>query len=430
MQVCVAQIGARRHYAVPVALHRVGMLDSLHTDWCMNRGLPRFVSAMTPAPLRTGSLRRLADRNVPNISPERIHTHLRYALSMVRRKKHTTSNYEYWALANQAFGESVVREGFGRADMVYGFNAAAVELLSAARRQGLRTALDQTMAPWKTVETTLAEERQRWPDWETQQAEQGWEALADRETLEWEAADVIICGSSYVVDAMAEMGAPVDRCRVVPYGYDSKLTDGAPFEHPLSPQKRPLRVLFVGTVELRKGVPYLMQAAEALDNRDVEFRVVGPMNVADAAVSQLRRVADVLGPVPRSNVSEHYRWADVFLLPTLAEGSANVCYEAMAHGVPVITTLNAGSVVRDGQDGWIIPAQSSQAIVDCLERLIDDRNQITAASNSAQQWISSFTWDRYGSELVSAIDHDAAEVNQPLKHQTTIERHANHAHHG
>ncbi len=412
MNVCVAQIGARRHYAVPVALHQVGMLDCLHTDWCTNRGLARLISTVTPASLRSGPLRRLADRHVPEIPRNKIHTNSRYAWSMARRRNSSLSNYEYWALANRAFGECVVEQGFGQADMVYGFNAAAVELLQSARDQGLRTALDQTMAPWRTVEMSLAEERRKWPDWETSQAEQGWQVLADREAQEWDTADAIICGSSYVVQAMADIGAPTERCKVVPYGYDGPADSQLPEPQRVGSQDGPLRVLFVGTVDLRKGIPYLMQAAAAVGGRVAEVRIVGPIGVSDTAVSQLRRVADVRGPVPRSNVSEHYRWADVLILPTLAEGSANVCYEAMAHGLPVITTPNAGSVVRDGRDGWIVPSQSVEAIVDRIGQLADDREQLDAASSSAREWAATFTWDRYGTQLVNAIQDVSATVDQ------------------
>lgn len=339
------------------------------------------------------------------------------------------SNYEYWAQANRAFGQCVVRQGFGRANMVYGFNAAATELLNAARQKGLHTGLDQTMAPWATVERMLAEERQRWPDWEAHQSPKGWEVLADREAQEWDTADVIICGSSYVIDAMSENGGPVDRCRVVPYGYDGKLQGHEPRPDQPSPVGRRLRVLFLGTVELRKGMPYLMQAAEMLGGQNVEFRVVGPINVSDMALSQLRRVADVRGPVPRSDVSDHYRWADVFLLPTLAEGSANVCYEAMAHGLPVITTPNAGSVVRDGQDGWIIPARSAQAIAVCIEPLVDNREPLQYMGISAHKRAANFTWERYGTELVKAIHSVTKDAPQSQTHPSEVERPSDYAHH-
>ena len=310
------------------------------------------------------------------------------------------SNTAYWAHANAAFGRSVVRRGFGGADSVYGFNAAAIELFEAGREFGMRTVLDQTMASWQTVERLLSEERKRWPEWDSDRSEtDATGRLSERESQEWSHADLIVCGSECVADSVAESGGPADRCCVVPYGYDGPTTPVN--EKPIS--TGPLRVLFVGTVDLRKGVPYLLEAARQIDRRSVEFRLVGPLQVTESIVQQLEERFEVVGPVPRSNVAEHYRWADLFVLPTLAEGSANVCYEAMAHGLPVITTPNAGSVVRDQIDGWIVPSCSSTAIVDCLEALIGRRDRIVEAAQHAQQRASQYTWDRYMQDLGETI---------------------------
>ena len=65
---------------------------------------------------------------------------------------------------------------------------------------------------------------------------------------------------------------------------------------------------------------------------------------------------ELAGPVPRSVVAEHYAWADVFLLPSVCEGSATATYEAIASGIPVICTPNAGSVIEDGRQGFRSPS--------------------------------------------------------------------------
>src|SRR5207244_3760976 len=137
--------------------------------------------------------------------------------------------------------------------------------------------------------------------------------------------------------AVAASGGPVERCRVVPYGVDRR------FACPNRPSHGgPLRVLTVGSVELRKGHPYVLAAARRLRGR-ASFRVIGPVHVSAAAQQELADALDLVGPVPHSDLAAHYAWADVFLLPSVCEGSATVTYEALTAGLPVLCTPNTGS---------------------------------------------------------------------------------------
>ncbi len=403
MRVFVCQIGARRHYAVPVALHRAGMLEVLATDWCANRGIAGWVARHIQPEWRRGPLRRMGDRLIPEIPSQAIRNRSNRSLRAGWRRwrdKSSEENYQRWIRENREFGERVAADGFGAADAVYGFNAAALEVFEAAKSQGLQTILDQTMAPWDYVEPLLAEERLRWPGWEAELPNAHWRALANRERREWELADVILCGSAFVVDALAQVGGPAEKCRVVSYGYSSSVT---PQNFSQREPAGKLRVLFVGTVDLRKGVPYLLQAAKIVGTGNAEFRIVGPIGVTDEAVQELAERTTLIGRVPRSQVREHYAWADLFVLPTLAEGSANVCYEAMAHRLPVLTTDNAGSVVRDGVDGWIVPARSAEAIAECIVRAARDRGQLFESGISAHERVQQFSWDDYECVLAQTI---------------------------
>jgi glycosyltransferase involved in cell wall biosynthesis len=110
-----------------------------------------------------------------------------------------------------------------------------------------------------------------------------------------------------------------------------------------------------------------------------------------------------LGQVPRSQVREEFRRADVFVLPTLAEGMALVHLEAMACGVPVITTPHCGSVVRHGVDGLIVPIRDSRALADSMERLINDRVIRQQYSTAARLRSQEFSWREYGRRLLDSI---------------------------
>lgn len=400
----VAQIGARRHYAVPRALARAGLLERLVTDLHADHPIARVFSAV-PEQIRTSALRSILSRQIDGVPLHRVHCHPWLALRRVLRKSRRESPAEMycrWARDNGSFNELVVRDGFGNAAGVYVFNGAGLEILERAREQGLKTVVDQTDAPFLIEEQLVQAERERWPGWERGSVSRcDWEPLAVRERKEWDLADAILCGSEYVAEGVRAAGGPVERCRVVPYGYDMRTI--AVVGKQLDAH-RELHVLYAGTLCLRKGIPYFAEAAHKLRTEPVRFRAIGTSVLADNALNTLRQEVEFRGSVPRAQMSDQFSWADVLVLPTISEGSANVCYEALAHGVPVITTPNAGSVVRDGHEGFLVPIRDVDALVERVRRLACDRELLQTLSLGAAARAREFTWSDYAARLTAVLE--------------------------
>ena len=334
--------------------------------------------------MRRGTMGALLDRRVEAVpdamitgTPSVIATD---QIDAVVRSWRRESDCDRWARRNGRFGRAVVRRGFGDADTVYAFNAAALEIFEAARARGLRCILDQTAAPWRWNKALLLKERERWPGWEDEPAEIDWnDRLAEREEAEWALADEIVCGSEFVRERLIEAGVPKRKIQVVSY----PVPDGNWHERVESERASgrhdnsgPLKLLFVGTLQLRKGLPYLFEALRRLEGRhELRFRVVGPTRLSKKAMAALAEVAEIVGPVPRSNMAEQYRWADLLVLPTLSEGSANVCREAIAHRVPVLTTPNSGFDWQ-GAEVRKIEAGSARALAEAIGEILATRHQI------------------------------------------------------
>jgi len=187
------------------------------------------------------------------------------------------------------------------------------------------------------------------------------------------------------------------RTAVVPYGVDASWLTAAV-------QPIPGRVLFVGTAGLRKGIHYLAEASEVLQGRGrlYEFRIAGEVTQRIARLRECRRLR-FLGRVPRDHVQAEFASADVFVMPSLAEGSAEAIYEALAAGLPVITTDAAGSVVRPGIDGWVVPERDSVALAEAIERAVGDRRLRARMSLAARERAREYTVERYGERLVAAL---------------------------
>jgi glycosyltransferase involved in cell wall biosynthesis len=396
----VCQLGARMHYAVPRFLHGAGRLERFHTDLYAKRWWARGVESL-PEAWRPAALRRLIGRGTE--LPDRlVRSYSALGLLYAARNARARDSAEATAIflwAGHAFGRRVVRDGFGAASAVYTFNTAALEILAAARARGLRTVLEQTIAPRAVEEQLMHDEQARHRDWEPPRTKsEAAAATAERESREWALADVIVCGSEFVRDGIKRCGGPVDRCVVVPYGVDA--VAGGRASQPSA--DRPLRVLTVGHVALRKGAPYVMAAAQALPGV-AEFRWVGPVMINDGAAAELARHVDVRGAVPRSDVAAHYAWADVFLLPSICEGSATVTYEALSRGLPVITTRSAGSPVRDGVDGFVVDERDTEGLIARLRQLHGDPALVERLAEGASAGAGALTLAAYRQRLLLVL---------------------------
>ncbi len=397
--VVVAQLGARMHYAVPTILARAGILERLYTDICapsVPEPLRGWASRFGPAPLR-----RWLGRVPADIPEERIVSFPVMGMEYYRRQRFGSAGASATAAylwAGRDFCRRVIRRGLGNARSVYTYNSAGLELIQHARDRGLLAITEQTFAPEVVHQEILRDELAEYRHWAPSLVYDPLHvAYEEREQIEWNTASLILCGSEFVREGIRARGGPVERCRVVPYGVRSPgSVVGKKSRH------KPIRVLTVGTVGLRKGAPYIAGAAQFLSHK-AEFRVAGSLEVTDSAQKILRQHVTLLGAVPRPEIHRQFAWADVFLLPTLCEGSATVCYEALAHGLPVITTPNAGSVVRDGVDGFIVPIRDTEAIVDRIERLIDDGDLWAAVSANALARAQEYTLERYGERLVETL---------------------------
>ena len=403
MKIAVTRIGALFHYSIPRTVHSLGMLGQFYTDAWAGKTWGRALAAV-PAAMRPDRLRRLLGRQTAEV-PSALVTDfpvLAFRFGLKRRSNESLSvmiGSNLWV--GEEFCRRIIRHGMPGCDAVYTTNSQGLELLRHARERGMKTMMEQTIAPYEYECRVLGRVHEKHPGWEVPPTEAGkaGKVFMERERAEWELSDVIFCGSNFVRDGIGAVGGPVEKCRVVPYGFSfSRL--GVP---KTVNRDGPLRVLFMGTVCLRKGMADFVRVAEALQGR-MNFRVVGPEILLPEAGARLRRCAEVPGPVPRAEVGALYEWADVFLFPSHCEGSATVCYEALAHGVPVICTQNTGSVVRDGMEGFIVEAGDVEGMICRLEQLDSRRDELARLSAGALARRDYFSAESYAGRMREVLE--------------------------
>jgi glycosyltransferase involved in cell wall biosynthesis len=236
----------------------------------------------------------------------------------------------------------------------------------------------------------------------------------DASRFDWEMdeelrlAKAIFVGSDFVRESLINNGVPNEKIIVNPYGVDLELyqpKDPATGYHAKrhNNPNRPFRLISVGKLGLRKGTLDILAAVKQLGS-SVELRLLGGNELPPHLQKQFwGENVEYMGHVPYREVSDMLRWADAYVFPTIFEGSSLASYEAMAVGLPVITTPNCGSMVRNGIDGWLIPIRSQDAICTAVTRLMEDEDLWLQMSMNAQIRAREFTWYRYGQNMVESI---------------------------
>jgi glycosyltransferase involved in cell wall biosynthesis len=401
--VIVAHLCARQHYAVPIAFEQAGMLKHFYTDLWVGKGLLSRAVRAAARVFPSAGLKKWAGRYDARLPSDKVTAFTSLGLNYarwLRAARTPTERTETYLWAGQMFGRLVTRRGLDGASAVYGVYGGARIIFEAAKRQGLRTILDQMSCP-QLYRRLEAEERERWPGWEVESEP---DALAER-AVEWEnaelaLADVVLCPSGFVVSYVRSLGVPNEKIRLVPYGIPIErfAVERTPYRG-----DRPLRLLFVGGVSLMKGVPYLLEALRLLNSDRVEARLVGPVVIREAALAPYRRHCEIVGPVPRSEILRHYAWADVFVFPSICDSFGVVMIEALAAGLPAICTPNTGAIVRDGQDGFVVPLRDPQALAAAIGRLLESPDFVAAQSARAVGHAAEFSEKQYGQRLTGVL---------------------------
>jgi len=207
-------------------------------------------------------------------------------------------------------------------------------------------------------------------------------------------------------------GVPNSKLSIIPLAFEAPQITGRESElggersYPKRfTAERPMRVLFLGQINLRKGIARLLAAARILRDEPVEFWLVGPMQIANASAIEDAGRVKWFGPATREQAAQYYRNADVFILPTLSDGFAITQLEAQAYGLPVIVSKFCGTVVESGVDGIILEEPTAACIAAAVRDCIadPDRLQKLAAASRVR--------DRF---TIEALAHRLQELRTTL----------------
>jgi len=281
------------------------------------------------------------------------------------------------ALLHRAFGAWAARALTGtRWDLVLVFSGVAEELLRAPAVTGLKVVV-RGSCHIRRQDRLLREEEARAAT--PIDRPSAWRIA--REEREYSLADRVCVLSGFARRSFVEEGLPPDRVWLNPLALPVERFTASPEALAARTARLraggPLRVLTVGHVSFRKGLLDLLAAARRLRPDEVDFRWVGlVLPEARGALERPPAHLDLRPPCPQAEVAHHLAWADLFLLPTIEDGFAVVLAEALAAGVPILTTPHSGGpdlLAQNDRSGWLIPIRDPDAIVARLRAIQADR---------------------------------------------------------
>jgi len=285
-------------------------------------------------------------------------------------------------------------------EAVYAYEDGALYTFEAAKKKGIACYYDLPIGYWKAARSLMKTELEKWPEWAGTLTgfKDSIEKLS-RKDKELKLADRIFVASTFTSETLKEYSGELGPIDIIPYGFPEV---GEPKEYKVA---KPLKVLFVGGLSQRKGIAYLFEAAEKLKGA-IELTLVGHKPVEGCLPLDLGLQKHKWIPsLPHKDILKLMRMHDVLAFPSLFEGFGLVITEAMSQGTPVITTdRTAGpDLIEHGNNGWIIEAGSTDAIIEVLEELLLNPRQISQVGKSAMETAKNRPWSVYGKDLAEKL---------------------------
>jgi glycosyltransferase involved in cell wall biosynthesis len=307
-------------------------------------------------------------------------------VSVIERANGVIQPRRNWA---RAILEHRYAAAFRPGDVAYVYRGCSLELLRALKARGHRVFLERAIIMDHMAKRISDDAFAR----------AGWlveplfaQSRLDAEQAQVDTADFVFSPSPAVTASLRERGVPDQKILQTSYGWDpERFRTTAPALPPI----QGVTVLFVGSIEIRKGAHLLLEAwsRAGITGRLVLAGEMEPL-IARYCGEHLKR-KDVIHLPFHPDPAPVYRSADIFGFPTLEEGSPLVSYEALANGLPVVTTpMGAGNVIRHRREGLVVEPHDQHALIGALRELAGDAEKRRGMGEAGRIRAADYTWDK------------------------------------
>lgn len=412
----VVQSGARDAYEVARALDEAGLLEALVTDLYWPGDQPWANALLRRLPTSLQPL--LRHRSHPLLSSSKVRLCAFTGLATLLLDKvpgvpfawrRGFTRYADAHLGQQA-GALARRRGAGLLSYsYYGYDAF--------RSYGRPAMLFQLHPHPASMRRILTAELEQHPEcaeslrkeWELSLPEHDFNHLVE----ETRTASSFLVASSFTKKTLIENGASAAAITVIPYGVDCRRF--APSLDSSASDRGPLELLFVGRINQRKGIKYLLEALRMLKSPNVHLticgRVVDSLDLFKDYASQV----DIRPSVSAEELQAAYRRSDLFVFPSVAEGFGQVLLESLASGLPVLSTTHtaAPDLIEQGVQGFVVDPRRPDLLAERIDWAATHRADLHSMRHAARERAEQFSWSRFRQGVASAVSRSLAQTAVP-----------------
>jgi starch synthase len=408
LKIILSHAGKQHAYHVAKAMQDLDVLEGFYTSSYMkSRWLQELV-------LKTG-MDYWTRRFLYGLNGHKIHPHWQYELkelfySRIYGKSSRTQNavYERDCKFDRYMAKKIPNlEG----DIFWGFQGSCFDSLISAKESGKLAIYELPSAYVLAMQSILEEERELHPDWSDSFAQLNLsDDYLNRLNDEPRIADKVIAPSTFCKNTLIKGGIDDSKISTLFLGVE---IENIPFIE-TGNQNRPLRILYVGRISQAKGIVYLLDAIKEFKTSEVQLTLLGYVHGSGHGLKKYKDLFQLQPSISQNELFKRYHEYDVLVFPSVFEGFGFVIIEALAVGLPVITTANTvgPDVIEHDKNGYIVPIRDSNAIAECIRILLNKSNdEFKQMRIYSRQSAMRFTWDKYKERLSSVIMNLYLEQN-------------------
>jgi len=287
---------------------------------------------------------------------------------------------------------------------VWGYDGSAHASFQYAKAKGRKLILDRTIGDYRAFNHLMDDMQDRFADWFIPVERRVPDSKIAENEEEYHMADHILVGCEYAAETVRRYSTSpgtAEKLRVLGYCFNASSFAGLPKPAPVD-RKKPVRFLFLGLVNPRKGIHHILEAIDQLPASEAELTIVGDMKVPPQIFAKYADRIVYKPTVPRAEVPAIMAAHDVLLLPTYHEGAGIVLYEALAAGMGIIQSDRAALVATD-QTGITLPQIDTETLLAAMRVPIEDRDRLDEWRGAAQGESRKYTFDNYRDNIAAFL---------------------------
>lgn len=307
-----------------------------------------------------------------------------------------------WEWAEKYFDRWVSKKIRQHTSFIHVYEHAALTSLKVSKARNILSIYEQPSQHHHYFTEVVAEQLKQYPELGSDEIALLHNEKAERRNLrrdeELDLAAYILCNSSFTRKTLIKAGIAENKILTIPYGFPET------FYIKIEKGKK-IRFLYAGNMSLRKGIHLLLQSWKALNTQNAELYLVGKNQLPDFFWQDLPENIIRVNNLPQEEYFKVLAGADIFVMPTLADGFGMVISEAMAMGIPVLTTTaSAGpDIIKHEEDGLLIPSNDIEALKSMIEWCMNNKEQLHLMGAKAIEKAKIYPWSAYRKSLSDTV---------------------------